>query len=60
MLVLTSLTTHTHTISGVFAVPKNLKLLAVPIFELYDNASQYGPIISSLPQTLGRFNFTYL
>jgi cleavage and polyadenylation specificity factor subunit 5 len=44
----------------VFAVPKNLKLLAVPIFDLYDNASQYGPIISSLPQTLGRFNFTYL
>ncbi len=45
---------------GVFAVPKNLKLLAVPIFELYDNSSQYGPVISSIPQLLGRFNFVYL
>lgn len=44
----------------VFAVPKNLKLLAVPIFDLYDNTSQYGAPISSLPHTLARFNFTYL
>ncbi|KAJ8554449.1 hypothetical protein K7X08_025127 [Anisodus acutangulus] len=26
-----------------FAVPKNLKLLAVPLFELYDNVQRYGP-----------------
>jgi len=44
----------------IFAVPKNLKLLAVPLFELYDNSQRYGPIISSLPQMLGRFNFVYL
>jgi len=44
----------------IFAVPKNLKLLAVPLFELYDNPQRYGPIISSLPQMLGRFNFVYL
>jgi len=44
----------------IFAVPKNLTLLAVPLFELYDKASQYGPIISSLPQLLGRFTFIYL
>jgi len=41
----------------IFAVPKNLKLLAVPLFELYDNAARYGPIISTLPQALSRFDF---
>ncbi|XP_053209604.1 cleavage and polyadenylation specificity factor subunit 5-like [Panonychus citri] len=45
---------------ALFAVPKNYKLVAAPLFELYDNAQGYGPIISSLPQTLSRFNFIYL
>ncbi|CAG8732101.1 11255_t:CDS:2, partial [Racocetra persica] len=27
----------------VLSVPKNMKLLAVPLFELYDNAQRYGP-----------------
>jgi len=44
----------------IFAVPKNLKLLAVPLFELYENAQRYGPIISALPQILGRVNFVYM
>ena len=33
-----------------FAVPKNYKLVAVPLCDLYDNAAQYGPVIASLPQ----------
>ncbi|KAK4336694.1 hypothetical protein RND71_043440 [Anisodus tanguticus] len=37
---------------ALFAVPKNYKLVAAPLFELYDNAQGYGPIISSLPQAL--------
>lgn len=41
-------------ISALFAVPKNYKLVAAPLFELYDNAQGYGPIISSLPQALSR------
>uniref|UniRef100_A0A3B3ZET7 Cleavage and polyadenylation specificity factor subunit 5 n=1 Tax=Periophthalmus magnuspinnatus TaxID=409849 RepID=A0A3B3ZET7_9GOBI len=41
-----------------FAVPKNYKLVAAPLFELYDNAPGYGPIISSLPQLLSRY-FVY-
>jgi len=45
--------------SSMFAVPRNYKLVAAPLFELYDNASGYGPIISSLPQALSRFNFIY-
>ena len=43
-----------------FAVPRNYKLVAAPLFELYDNSQGYGPIISSLPQTMGRFSFIYM
>ncbi|GIY67007.1 cleavage and polyadenylation specificity factor subunit 5 [Caerostris extrusa] len=45
---------------ALFAVPKNYKLVAAPLFELYDNAQGYGPIISSLPQALSRFNFMFV
>ncbi|XP_022190025.2 cleavage and polyadenylation specificity factor subunit 5 [Nilaparvata lugens] len=45
---------------ALFAVPKNYKLVAAPLFELYDNSQGYGPIISSLPQALSRFNFIYI
>ncbi|RLN28273.1 hypothetical protein C2845_PM05G15880 [Panicum miliaceum] len=40
-----------------FAVPRNLKLLAVPLFELYDNVQRYGPVISTIPHQLSRFQF---
>ncbi|KAJ6644153.1 Cleavage and polyadenylation specificity factor subunit 5 [Pseudolycoriella hygida] len=39
---------------ALFAVPKNYKLVAAPLFELFDNSQGYGPIISSLPQALCR------
>ncbi|XP_069496346.1 cleavage and polyadenylation specificity factor subunit 5 isoform X1 [Ambystoma mexicanum] len=42
---------------ALFAVPKNYKLVAAPLFELYDNAPGYGPIISSLPQLLSSNKF---
>ncbi|KAK9828531.1 hypothetical protein WJX72_000619 [[Myrmecia] bisecta] len=38
-----------------FAVPKNLKLIAVPLFELYNNAERYGPVISAVPHLVSRF-----
>lgn len=38
-----------------FAVPRNLKLVAVPLFELYDNIPRYGPVIASLPHMISRF-----
>jgi cleavage and polyadenylation specificity factor subunit 5 len=44
---------------ALFAVPKNYKLVAAPLFELYDNATSYGPIIATLPQALSRINFVY-
>ncbi len=38
----------------VLAVPKNMKLLAIPLFELYDNAARYGPQLSAIPHLLSR------
>ena len=38
-----------------FAVPSNLKLIAVPMFELYDKIDKYGPLIAGLPSMLSRF-----
>jgi len=43
----------------VLAVPKNMKLLAIPLFELYDNAARYGPQLSAIPRLLSRYNFIY-
>ena len=44
---------------ALFAVPRNLKLVAAPLFELYDNSNSYGPVIASLPLMLSRFNLIY-
>jgi len=44
---------------ALFAVPRNYKLVAAPLFELYDNSAGYGPIIASLPVALSRIQFTY-
>ncbi|KAK9848602.1 Cleavage/polyadenylation specificity factor subunit 5 [Penicillium brevicompactum] len=41
----------------VLSVPKNMKLLAVPLFELYDNSARYGPQLSAIPHLLSRYNF---
>ncbi|GAB4818118.1 hypothetical protein N2152v2_005164 [Parachlorella kessleri] len=42
---------------GFFSVPKNMRLVAVPLFEIYDNPQRYGPIIASIPQLVSRFQF---
>ncbi|CBF73767.1 cleavage and polyadenylation specificity factor subunit 5 [Aspergillus nidulans FGSC A4] len=44
----------------VLSVPKNMKLLAVPLFELYDNNQRYGPQLSSIPHLLSRYNFEFV
>ena len=44
----------------VLSVPKNMKLLAVPLFELYDNTARYGPQLSAIPHLLSRFNFEFV
>ena len=40
--------------AGPAQVPKNLKLLAVPLFELFDNTARYGHVIAGIPQYLSR------
>jgi len=43
-----------------FSVPKNMKLLSVPLFELFDNTTRFGSVVlASLPQCLSRFQINY-
>jgi cleavage and polyadenylation specificity factor subunit 5 len=37
-----------------------MKLLAVPLFELYDNNARYGPQLSAIPHLLSRYNFEFV
>jgi cleavage and polyadenylation specificity factor subunit 5 len=46
--------------SKLLSVPKNMKLLAVPLFELYDNAPRYGPQLSAIPHYLSRYRFEFV
>lgn len=46
--------------SEVLSVPKNMKLLAVPLFELYDNTARYGPQLSAIPHLLSRYRFDFV
>lgn len=41
-------------------MPKNMKLLAVPLFELYDNTARYGPQLSAIPHYLSRYRFEFV
>ena len=41
-------------------MPKNIKLLAVPLFELYENTARYGPQLSAIPHLLSRYNFEFV
>ncbi|KAK1265336.1 hypothetical protein QJS04_geneDACA010481 [Acorus gramineus] len=40
-----------------FIVPKNLKLLAVPLSQIHNNQKTYGSIISGIPQLLSKYTF---
>jgi cleavage and polyadenylation specificity factor subunit 5 len=37
-----------------------MKLLAVPLFELYDNTARYGPQLSAIPHLLSRYRFEFI
>lgn len=47
-------------VSRRFIVPKNLKLLAVPLCQIHENHKTYGPIISGVPQLLSKFSFNMI
>ncbi|XP_047945433.1 pre-mRNA cleavage factor Im 25 kDa subunit 1 isoform X2 [Salvia hispanica] len=40
-----------------FIVPKNSRLLAIPLCQLHENDETYGPIISGVPQLLSKYSF---
>ena len=37
-----------------------MKLLSVPLFELYDNTMRYGPQLSAIPHYLSRYRFEFV
>lgn len=37
-----------------------MKILAVPLFELYDNSQRYGPQLAAIPHLLSRYNFEFV
>ncbi|KDE05430.1 hypothetical protein MVLG_04225 [Microbotryum lychnidis-dioicae p1A1 Lamole] len=41
----------------VFTVPSNMKLIAIPLLELYDNAVRYGPLLAAVPHLLSKYRF---
>nr|XP_016489374.1 PREDICTED: pre-mRNA cleavage factor Im 25 kDa subunit 1-like [Nicotiana tabacum] len=43
-----------------FIVPKNLKLLAVPLCQVHENFKTYGPIIAGVPQLLSKFSYNMM
>ncbi|XP_022636176.1 pre-mRNA cleavage factor Im 25 kDa subunit 1 isoform X2 [Vigna radiata var. radiata] len=43
-----------------FIVPKNMRLLAVPLCQVHENQKTYGQIISGVPQLLSKFSFNML
>lgn len=45
---------------GELSVPKNMKILAVPLFELYDNTTKYGPQLSAIPHLLSRYKIEFV
>lgn len=36
---------------------KGFNLIAVPLFEIFENSSRFGPLIASLPHLLSRLDF---
>ncbi|XP_057768217.1 pre-mRNA cleavage factor Im 25 kDa subunit 1 [Salvia miltiorrhiza] len=43
-----------------FIVPKNFRLLAIPLCQLHENDETYGPIISGVPQLLSKYSFNFI
>uniref|UniRef100_A0A1J3IWJ3 Pre-mRNA cleavage factor Im 25 kDa subunit n=1 Tax=Noccaea caerulescens TaxID=107243 RepID=A0A1J3IWJ3_NOCCA len=43
-----------------FVVPRNFKLVAVPLCQIHENEKTYGPIISQIPKLLSKFSFNMM
>ncbi|PUZ51346.1 hypothetical protein GQ55_6G176600 [Panicum hallii var. hallii] len=47
-------------VSRQFVVPRNMKLLAVPLSQIHNNAQVYGPVISGIPNLLSKFSLNVI
>jgi cleavage and polyadenylation specificity factor subunit 5 len=47
-------------VSRQFVVPRNMKLLAVPLSQIHDNAQVYGSIIAGIPNLLSKFSMNII
>ncbi|XP_074280744.1 pre-mRNA cleavage factor Im 25 kDa subunit 1-like [Silene latifolia] len=47
-------------VSRKFIVPKNMKLLAVPLCQVHENHKTYGNIIAGIPQLLSKYSFNMI
>ncbi|PIN26976.1 mRNA cleavage factor I subunit [Handroanthus impetiginosus] len=43
-----------------FTVPRNFRLLAVPLSQIHENEETYGTIISGVPQLLSKFSINFV
>ncbi|CAO2206640.1 unnamed protein product [Urochloa humidicola] len=43
-----------------FIVPRNMKLLAVPLSQIHNNDQVYGPVISGIPNLLSKFSLNVI
>ena len=59
-MLLSHIFQNVNNVLEVLSVPKNMKLLAVPLFELYDNTARYGPQLAAIPHLLSRYNFEFV
>lgn len=41
-------------------VPKNYKLVAIPLYDCYEGNSKFGPTIATLPHLLSRYRMTFI
>ena len=41
------------------SLPSNYKIIAVPLFEIYNNSEKYGARLAALPYLLSKYNFIY-
>jgi len=46
--------------SGAFTVPRDLQLVAFPLFEVYNRADLYGPVIAAVPQVISCSHLNFL
>ena len=41
-------------------VPKNYKLVAIPLYDCYEGNSKFGSVIATLPHLLSRYRMTFI